>query len=91
MYIATTLSADLETMTWIEMLRSKKDALSIIMLHVCMSNLLNAWSKTEFIRDNVTVNNQIIFLSKVLHYYAEDVAVELPVLIEMVCKSMPEA
>jgi hypothetical protein len=30
------------------------------------------------------VNNQIIFLSKVLHYYAEDVAVELPVLIEMV-------
>jgi hypothetical protein len=37
------------------------------------------------------INNEIIFVSKVLHYCAEDVAVDLPVLIEMVCKSMPEA
>jgi len=37
------------------------------------------------------VKNQNIFLPEVLHYYGKDVALELHVLIEMVCKSMPEA
>jgi hypothetical protein len=37
------------------------------------------------------VRKQVIFLPKVLHYYAKDAALELPDLIEMVCKSMPEA
>lgn len=48
-------------------------------------------AKTEFIRANVMVRKQIIFLPKVLHYYARDATLELPGLIEMVCKSMPEA
>ncbi|KAF7108438.1 hypothetical protein CFC21_108918 [Triticum aestivum] len=48
-------------------------------------------AKTEFIRANVMVRKQIIFLPKILHYYAKDATLELPGLIEMVCKSMPEA
>ncbi|XP_047072580.1 uncharacterized protein LOC124681801 isoform X2 [Lolium rigidum] len=48
-------------------------------------------AKAEFIRANVMVRKQVIFLPKVLHYYAKDAALELPGLIEMVCKSMPEA
>jgi len=48
-------------------------------------------AKTEFIRANVMVRKQIIFLPKVLHYYAKDAALELPDLIEIVCKSMSEA
>ncbi|KAF7101031.1 hypothetical protein CFC21_102432 [Triticum aestivum] len=48
-------------------------------------------AKTEFIRANVIVRKQIIFLPKILHYYAKDATLELPGLIEMVCKSMPEA
>ncbi|VAI86041.1 unnamed protein product [Triticum turgidum subsp. durum] len=48
-------------------------------------------AKTEFIRANVIVRKHIIFLPKILHYYAKDATLELPGLIEMVCKSMPEA
>ncbi|KAI4974976.1 uncharacterized protein LOC123411123 isoform X1 [Hordeum vulgare subsp. vulgare] len=48
-------------------------------------------AKTEFIRANVMVRKQIIFLPKILHYYAKEATLELPGLIEMVCKSMPEA
>uniref|UniRef100_A0A3B6RHZ4 DUF547 domain-containing protein n=2 Tax=Triticum aestivum TaxID=4565 RepID=A0A3B6RHZ4_WHEAT len=48
-------------------------------------------AKTEFIRANVMVRKHIIFLPKILHYYAKDATLELPDLIEMVCKSMPEA
>lgn len=48
-------------------------------------------AKTEFIRANVMVRKNIIFLPKILHYYAKDATLELPGLIEMVCKSMPEA
>ncbi|KAM3189677.1 hypothetical protein ACQJBY_068142 [Aegilops geniculata] len=47
-------------------------------------------AKTEFIRANVMVRKQIIFLPKILHYYAKDATLELPGLIEMVCKSMSE-
>jgi hypothetical protein len=36
------------------------------------------------------VRKQIIFLPKVLHFYAKDAALELPDLIDMVCESMPE-
>ncbi|XP_062195972.1 uncharacterized protein LOC133899071 isoform X2 [Phragmites australis] len=47
-------------------------------------------ARTEFIQANVMVRKQIIFLPKVLHFYAKDAALELPDLIEMVCESMPE-
>ncbi|CAO2207256.1 unnamed protein product [Urochloa humidicola] len=47
-------------------------------------------ARTEFIQANVMVRKQTIFLSKVLHFYAKDAALELPDLIDMVCESMPE-
>ncbi|XP_062191864.1 uncharacterized protein LOC133895504 isoform X2 [Phragmites australis] len=47
-------------------------------------------ARTEFTQANVMVRKQIIFLPKVLHFYAKDAALELPDLIEMVCESMPE-
>ncbi|XP_024317027.1 uncharacterized protein LOC100827189 isoform X3 [Brachypodium distachyon] len=48
-------------------------------------------ARTEFTRANVMVRKQIIFLPKVLHYYAKDASLELPDLVEMVCNSMSEA
>lgn len=48
-------------------------------------------ARSEFIRANVMVRKQIIFLPKVLHYYAKDANLELPDLVEMVCESMPAA
>nr|ADB85370.1 putative ternary complex factor MIP1 [Phyllostachys edulis] len=48
-------------------------------------------ARSEFIRANVMVRKQIIFLPKVLHYYAKDANLELPDLVEMVCESMSAA
>lgn len=52
-------------------------------------NQLNQ-ARSEFIQVNVIVRKQIIFLPKVLHYYAKDANLEFPDLVEMVCESMSE-
>ncbi|KAL6858952.1 hypothetical protein ACP4OV_017954 [Aristida adscensionis] len=47
-------------------------------------------ARIEYIQANVMVRRQMIYLPKVLHYYAKDASLELPDLIELVCESMPE-